>query len=108
MKSILPAILVVGIVLFGSVSTTPLAADEAPASKYEYAVVKWDSPDRLYYNLPDSFELVHLKKKGIKMPKDCQEEQWCLAWAANDMAGKGWEAIDLDSRRILFKRLKSN
>lgn len=71
---------------------------------YEYAVVKWDGPDRIYYNLPDKFELVHLKKIGIEIPRDAQNEEFCLAWAANKLAKEGWEAVNLDSRRILLRR----
>src|SRR5262245_46233445 len=77
----------------------------APA-KYDYAVVKWDGPDRLFFNLPDKFELVHLNRTGVQVPKDAQAEEWCLAYAANKMAKDGWEAINLDSRRILFRRAK--
>jgi hypothetical protein len=71
---------------------------------YEYAIVKWDGPDRLYYNLPDKFELVYLSKIGVTIPKEADAEQYCLAVAANTMAKKGWEAVNLDSRRILFRR----
>ena len=84
--------------------TFSLAQDKA--AKYEYAIVKWDGPDRLYYNLPnDKFELVHLEKDGVTIPKDADNEQYCLSIAANRMAKKGWEPINLDSRRILFRRL---
>ena len=72
---------------------------------YEYAIVKWDGPDRLYYNLPDDkLEIVHLEKDGVTIPKDADAEQYCLSIAANRMAKKGWEAVNLDSRRILFRR----
>lgn len=82
------------------------AQDKTAPAKYEYAIVKWDGPDRLYYNLPDKFELVHLEKSGVKIPKDAPEEEWCLAYAANKMAKEGWEPVNLNSRRILFKRAK--
>jgi hypothetical protein len=75
-------------------------------SKYEYATVKWDGPDRLFYNLPDKFELVHLAKVGVKIPNEAQDEEWCMAYAANKMAMEGWEPVNLDSRRILFRRAK--
>jgi len=72
---------------------------------YEYAIVKWDGPDRLYYNLPhDEFKLVHLEQDGVKIPKEADNEQYCLSIAANRMAKDGWEPINLDSRRILFRR----
>ena len=78
----------------------------ASGTQYEYAIVKWDGPDRLFYNLPNKFELVHLRNHKVTIPKDAQEEEFCLAYAANDMAKEGWEPIGLDSRRILFRRLK--
>ena len=86
----------------------PLAQsqDKATAAKYDYAVVKWDGPDRLYFNLPDKFELVHLTRTGVQVPKEAQAEEWCLAYAANKMAKDGWEAVNLNSRRILFRRAK--
>lgn len=74
--------------------------------KYEYAIVKWDGPDRLYYNLPDKFEMVHITKSGVKIPGDAQEEEWCLAYAANKMAADAWEPVNLDSRRMVFRRAK--
>jgi hypothetical protein len=82
-----------------------ISSAEDKTGKYEYAVVKWDGPDRLYYNLPDKFELVHLEKIGVTIPKEADNEQYCLAVAANTMAKNGWEPINLDSRRILFRRL---
>jgi hypothetical protein len=86
---------------------TLVPAEPAPATavaKYEYAIVKWDGPDRLYYNLPDKFELVHLKEIGVTIPKEANEEEYCLSLAANKMAKEGWEPINLNSRRILFRR----
>ena len=78
---------------------------KANHQSYEYAIVKWDGPDRLYYNLPnDEFKLVYLEKDGVKIPKDADAEQYCLSIAANRMAKDGWEAVNLDSRRILFRR----
>ena len=73
---------------------------------YEYAIVKWDGPDRLFYNLPGKFNWVHLEKEGVEIPKEAQAEEFCLAVAANQMAKEGWEPIEFDSRRILFRRAK--
>jgi|SRR5436190_15809260 len=82
-----------------------LTAADAPAgTKWEYAIVKWDGPDRLYYNLPDKFELVFLSKTGVTIPKDAQQEEWCLNYAANKLAKDGWETLTLNSRRILLRR----
>jgi hypothetical protein len=82
------------------------AQNNQQTAKYEYAVVKWDGPDRLFYNLPDKFEMVHITKTGVKIPNEAQEEEWCLAYAANKMAATGWEPVNLDSRRIVFRRAK--
>ena len=82
------------------------AQNKSEPGAYEYAVVKWDGPDRLFYNLPQSFLLVHVRSQGVSIPRDAQEEEWCLAYAANQMAKEGWDAITLDSRRILFRRAK--
>ena len=79
------------------------AQDKAP--KFEYAIVKWDGPDRLYKNLPgNKLEVVRLEKLGITVPKEAQDEEFCLSVAANLMAKDGWEAVNLNSRRILLRR----
>jgi hypothetical protein len=79
---------------------------QEPTRTYEYAIVKWDGPDRLYYNLPDQFEFVQMKDRKVPIPKDAQPEEFWLAYAANEMAKQGWEAVNLNSRRILFRRVK--
>jgi hypothetical protein len=100
-------ILLVGLFLIalslGSNAQAP-GSSIGSALKSEYAIVKWDGPDRIYYNLPDKFELVYLTKQGVTIPKDAQAEEFCLAHASNKMAKDGWEAVNMDSRRILFRR----
>src|SRR5678815_2323295 len=86
---------------------SPIGAEEPAPQKYEYAIVKWDGPDRLYFNLPDKFELKLLGKEGVNIPREAQAEEFCLAWAANKMAKEGWTPVDFDSRRILFRRAKA-
>lgn len=91
--------------LMAGLATPASSLAQNKVAKYEYAVVKWDGPDRLYINLPDNgFKLVHLEKEGVTIPKEADNEQFCLAVAANRMAKDGWEPINLDSRRILFRR----
>ena len=85
-------------------SVTPNAQESART--YEYAIVKWDGPDRLYYNLPGQFEFVQMKDRKVPIPKDAQPEEFWLAYAANELAKQGWEAVNLNSRRILFRRVK--
>jgi hypothetical protein len=87
-------------------NVTPNAQEPARASVWEYAIVKWDGPDRLYYNLPNQFELVQMKDRKVAIPKDAQPEEFWLAYAANEMAREGWEPVNLNSRRILFRRAK--
>jgi hypothetical protein len=82
------------------------AADSSAGTKWEYAIVKWDGPDKLYYNLPDKFELVLLSKTGVTIPKEAQAEEWCLNYAANKLAKDGWETLTLNSRRLLLRRAK--
>ena len=79
-------------------------AEDSPASSYEYAIVKWDGPDRLYFNLPDKFELKYLGKEGVIIPREAQAEEFCLAWAVNKMAKDNWTPTSFDSRRVLFRR----
>jgi hypothetical protein len=50
--------------------------------------------------------MVHLKDNGVTIPKDAQEEEFCLAWGTNQMAKEGWEPVDFDSRRVLLRRAK--
>ena len=95
-----------GIALTFTVWRGIAAQDKSGAAKYEYAIVKWDGPDRLFYNLPDHFEMVHITKTGVRIPGDAQEEEFCLAYACNKMAAEGWEPVNLDSRRMVFRRAK--
>ena len=105
MKKLIIVIGVLGLILLCN-SRRGIAQNSSTAAKYEYAIVKWDGPDRLFYNLPDKFELVHITKTGVRIPGDAQEEEWCLAYAANKMAAEGWEPVNLDSRRMVFRRAK--
>ena len=100
MKKLAFIIVVLAAVLF----TDMPSSQAADAVKWEYAIVKWDGPDRLYYNLPDKFELVFLSKTGVTVPKEAQAEEWCLNYAANKLAKEGWETVTLNSRRILLRR----
>lgn len=94
------------LVCLAAANITPLAQETARASVFEYAIVKWNGTDRLYYSLPNQFELVQMKDRKVPMPKDAQPEEFWLTYAANEMAKQGWEAVNLNSRRILFRRVK--
>jgi len=105
MKRALPLVLFLTLAVLW-VAPSGHSQDKPATPKYEFAVVKWDGPDRLFYNLPDKFELVFLSKTGVHIPPGAQAEEWCLAYAANVLAKDGWEAVNLNSRRILFRRAK--
>jgi len=79
------------------------AQEKAAAQKFEYAMIKWDGPDRIQYIFPDKFELVRLGEK-YPLPKEAQAEEFYLTRASNELAKQGWEALNIDSRRILFRR----
>jgi hypothetical protein len=102
MKKLLFLVVLAFLLLLPPSHTT--AADSSSGTKWEYAIVKWDGPDKLYYNLPDKFELVLLGKTGVTVPKEAQPEEWCLNYAANKLAKDGWETLTLNSRRILLRR----
>ena len=79
------------------------AAQGAASQKYEFAIIKWDGPDRIQYILPDKFEVARLGKR-FPRPDGAQEEEYYLAMATNELAKQGWEAVAFDSRRILLRR----
>src|SRR5678815_3824243 len=106
-KSLLILTLIAGVLVWNAFRGT--AQDKAvtrTTSRYEYAIVKWDGPDRLFYNMPSKFEWAHIEKDGMSIPREAQNEEFCLAYAANKMAADGWEPVNLDSRRMVFRRAK--
>jgi hypothetical protein len=79
------------------------AQEKTATQKFEYAMIKWDGPDKIQYILPDKFEFVRLGEK-FPLPKEAQAEEFYLTRASNELAKQGWEALNIDSRRILFRR----
>lgn len=77
------------------------------AENYEYAMIKWDGPDKLAMIYPDHAEVVRVFKVA-KLPADITEEEFCLTWGANKLGKDGWEPVNLNSRRILFRRAPKN
>ena len=71
--------------------------------RYECAMIKWDGPDRVAFIYSDRAEVVRVFKT-TKVPAEVSEEEFCLTWGANKLAQEGWEAVNLNSRRILFQR----
>lgn len=92
-------------VIAGLVMTLCLAAKAQ--NKYECAMVKWDGPDKVAIIYPDRVETVRVAKVA-KMPDDVTEEEFCLTWGANKLGKEGWEPVNLNSRRILFRRALKN
>lgn len=75
----------------------------ARAENYEYALIKWDGPDKLAIIYPDRAELVRVFKH-TGLPAEITPEEFCLTWGANKLGKEGWEAVNLNSRRILMRR----
>ena len=95
--------MIVGLGLTLCVGAAPLS----PGEYYQYAMIKWDGPDKLAIIYPDRAELVRVFKQA-KLPSDINEEEFCLTWGANKLAKEGWEPVNLDSRRILFRKAPKN
>lgn len=81
------------------------AQDKGAAQRSECAVIKWDGGDKVCVNLPEKSEILHVYElSGARTPKEMQEEEYCLTWTANKLAKDGWEVVNLDSRRLVFRR----
>lgn|SRR4051812_25873903 len=93
------------VVVFIGVQFVPKAAQPSASShNWECAMIKWDGPDKLAIIYPDHAEMVRVFK-STKLPPDMTEEEFCLTWGANKLLKEGWEPVNLNSRRILFRRL---
>ena len=104
-KITLLAIGITALVVWLGTSLMVTAQEKASAQRTEYAMIKWDGMDKVCVNLPGKPEVWHVYDlSGSRTPKDMQEEEFCLAWAANKMASAGWEVAGFDSRRLLFRR----
>ena len=81
------------------------AQDKAASQRYECALVKWDGNDKVLVNLPDKSEILRVfELSSTRTPKEMQDEEFCLSWIANKLAKEGWDVVNLDSRRLLFRR----
>ena len=89
--------------LIGMVMALCMAAMAAGAEHYEYAMIKWDGPDKLAMIYPDRADFVRVFKIA-KPPPEINDEEFCLTWGINRLAKEGWEPVNLDSRRILLRR----
>ena len=75
----------------------------AATPRFECAMIKWDGPDKLALIYADHAEVIRVFKSA-KLPADMTEEEFCLTWGANKLAQLGWEPVNLNSRRVLFRR----
>lgn len=104
-----PRLWIGAIALAMALGTAWLVRAQAPTSagKYEVAMVKWDGPDKLQFLTPQKSEAIRLFRTGVQLPPDIRDEEFCLTWAANKLAQEGWEPVNLNSTRILFRRAVS-
>jgi hypothetical protein len=105
-KKTLLTIGITAIVVWLAASLLATAQDKASLQRYEFGVVKWDGNDKVCVNLPDKSEILHIFELAkTQTPKQMQDEEFCLAWTANKLAKEGWEVVNLDSRRLVFRRI---
>jgi hypothetical protein len=98
------AALVLGLVVGWGTGAGRLAAQEKPAQRFEYALLKWDGPDRIQIFYPDRFESTRLFQQGYQLPKGARDEEYCVNIVINNMAKDGWVPIQLHATRVLFQR----
>jgi len=104
-KTTLLAMTITALVVWLGAALFVKAQDKTSAQRYECAVIKWDGNDKVCVNLPDKSEVLHVfEMASARTPKDMQDEEFCLAWMANKLAKEGWEPVNLDSRRLVFRR----
>jgi len=103
MKKKLMLLVLLATLTLTCVSPLSNAQENPVAQKFEYAMIKWDGPDKIQYILPDKFEFARLAGKH-PLPRDAQPEEFYLTAAANELGKQGWEAVNLNSRRVLLRR----
>lgn len=90
-----------------TVATPAKAQSKSWSGRYEYAMIKYDGPDRVQYLTPEKTDYERLFKR-ISLPKEAHDEEFCIMIAINTMAKDGWEPIQLHSTRVLLRRPASN
>ena len=83
------------------------AQDKPARQQFEYALVKWDGPDKIQIFYPDRFENFRVFEKGHVLPKNAHDEEYCVNLVINNLAKEGWQAIQLHSTRVLLQRTVS-
>lgn len=104
-KTTLLAIGITALAVWLGASLLSTAQERVSARRCEVAVIKWDGSDKVCVNLPNKSEIMHVfALAGTRTPSEMQDEEFCLAWMANKLAKDGWEVVNLDSRRLVFRR----
>jgi hypothetical protein len=104
-KTTLLAIGITALAVWLGTSLLSTAQGKTPLGRPEYAIIKWDGNDKVCVNLPGKSEIMHVfELSGSRTPKEMQDEEFCLAWMANQMAQERWEVAAFDSRRLVFSR----
>ncbi len=104
-KSTLLAVGITALVVWLGASFLGTAQEKSARQRCEFAVVKWDGNDKVCVNLPGKSEVIRVfALAGSRTPSEMQDEEFCLAWTANNLAKDGWEVVTLDSRRLVFRR----
>jgi hypothetical protein len=80
------------------------AQGRSAPQQYEYAILKWDGPDRIQICYPDRFESYRVFEKGIGLPKGAHDEEFCVNYGVNLLARDGWQAIQLHATRVMLQR----
>ena len=80
------------------------AQDRSARQQYEYAILKWDGPDRIQLFFPDRFESYRVFEKGAGVPRGAHDEEFCVNYAVNMLAKDGWQAIQLHATRVMLQR----
>jgi hypothetical protein len=104
-KTTMLAIGITALAVWLGASLLSTAQEKVSAKRCEVAIIKWDGNDKVCVNLPNKPEIMHVfELSGSRPPRDMQEEEYCLTWVANKLAKDGWEVLNLDSRRLVFRR----
>ena len=106
MKTKLIATTIAAILLICAIAPRAFAEDK-PAAKqrFEYAIIKWDGPDRIQVLYPNQkVDMYRVFEKGAKLPADAKQEEFCVTYAVNELAKDGWEAFQLHATRVMLRR----
>jgi hypothetical protein len=101
LSSVVAVLLCAGAAFMMKAQDKPLGT---AAPTYEYTLMKWDGPDKIQLFYPDKFEFYRVFEKGIKLPKNAHDEEFCVDWVINNLAKEGWEPVQLHATRVLFRR----